>query len=94
MQIFFGNNVKVEESFQDPFPERLECKCGGQLRPAMQVLDDEAQCSKMIPEDIEHNQNKKGYKKGEANMWPHDSMAVIFYICPYCFNKHVEMNQA
>ena len=69
-------------TWQDDFPETIQCSCGGEGQIAFVAIeedDDEYICNNM-PED--------------AELWPHDAVAVAVYICKKCMEPISEMNQA
>lgn len=72
-----------KQSWQGDFPETLSCGCG------------EVACIAFVA--IEKNEDD-GYicddRPEDADMWPHDAIAVAVYICDTCMKTTSIMNQA
>lgn len=72
-----------EHSWQDEFPTVVSCGCGGIAYIAFVA--------------IEESGEKDGYicdnRPEDANLWPHDAIAVAVYICEKCMKTTSLMNQ-
>ena len=73
-----------EASYQQPFPNKLNCsKCESNARPIL-VLDDENGELSKIPID----------RPNGHPIHPHDSCCFVLYMCVECGNVNVKWNQA
>ncbi len=80
MKIRFGKAFDKKLTFQAEFGEKLECECSGEMLPIVQVYDDRASIAYDRPT--------------AAKLWPHDSMAIVVYMCENCMETKVKWNQA
>ncbi len=78
MSIKFGKDFDKKGTFQAPFLEKLKCACSGEMVPIVQIRD-EGNIAKNKPKD--------------AELWPHDRMAIVLYMCKKCLKIRAEWNQ-
>ena len=71
-----------QHSWQDEFPEDITCSCLGTAHIAFVAIE----------------QDEKEYvcnnRPEDAELWPHDAIAVAVYICGLCMKPTSKMNQA
>ena len=86
-----GKNFHARsKSWQKPFMNDIQCKCGGNARLAF-VCDEgrEEMSAEKLPFVCRIHKNK-----GKGAYWPHDCIAVAIYICQECFEYLSVGNQA
>ncbi len=80
MEVRCGKRFDKKLTFQAEFGEKLECECSGTMLPMVQVCDDGGGIADNRPDG--------------AKLWPHDSMAIVVYMCENCMGMRVKWNQA
>jgi len=77
----------VEQSWQAPFEENIECcHCGENARLAFVFKEEHAE--KNYVSRLHKNTIADGGK-----FWPHDAIAVAIYFCEKCYEPTVDYNQ-
>ena len=83
METKIGKNATTL-TFQNDFPETINCTCGGEAKIALVMQEgpgDDPIC------ELYENEGKGGF-------WPHDCIAVAIYFCKECCNCLTKWNQA
>ncbi len=71
-----------EYTWQDDFPVTTSCSCGGQGQIVFVAIEE--------PDEVESICNNMPQ---DANLWPHDLIAVAVYICKKCMKTISKINQ-
>jgi len=92
MQVTLGKDG-CEKSWQDPFPETIECcHCGEVSRIAF--VAHEGMENKSVPEKCVCELHNNDWGDGGEGFWMHDCGAFAIYICKKCFSATTLFNQA
>ncbi len=86
-------NKGLENSWQAPFPESVDCvHCKGIALPVVCLMEE----GKTGPEgDFICNLPHPGTSRGKhASYWPHDAAAFAVYLCLKCLEPTALFNQA
>ncbi len=83
MKIELGNRG-LENSWQAPFPEDIECSCGGQAMPAISIMEEDHGISDLRKTWESDNSN---------NLWSHGPTAFTIYLCLSCLKPTALFNQ-
>jgi hypothetical protein len=77
----------LNNSFQEPFKKTIKCQHCGKKAKIMFVADEWGDERKYVA-DLQRTTGKKG------GLWLHDACAVAVYLCTFCFEGTVDINQA
>ncbi len=72
-----------EYTFQDEFPKTVFCSCGGEAHIIFVAIEEDEEQGEYICNNVPK----------DANLWPHDAIAVAVYICKKCMKTISIMNQ-
>lgn len=87
MRVETGNKG-LGNSHQTPFPETVECMCGGIAKPAVSIMEEGT--------ENDHIYDLRNAWEGDksGNLWPHDATAFTIYLCLKCLEPTALFNQA
>lgn len=83
----------VSKTWQDDFPDKVACSCGGKSLLAFVAhegidKDDKYKKGKKFVSGLLHTTGQKG------GLWLHDACAVAVYFCRNCLQPTAKYNQA
>ena len=85
MEIIKGEK-SCKYSWQEDFPTTLSCDCRGTCHLAFVAIEE--------PGKKEEDGWICDSRPEDAELWPHDAIAVAVYICKNCMKTRSIMNQA
>ena len=75
-------------TWQDEFPEDITCGCLGTAHIAFVAIEEGG-----VKSEDEEGGFVCNNRPEDAEMWPHDAIAVAVYICRLCMKPTSRMNQ-
>ena len=80
----------LENSYQAPFPDHVECvHCSGSALPVVSLMEEKGPEGDSICK-LPHPVTATGKY---ASYWPHDLVAFAIYLCPKCLKPTALFNQ-